>query len=478
MTRLSDETPRLRRSGTAPAPGLLHMGPGAFFRAFLAPYTDEAMRLAGGDWGIIAVSLQSTTARDQLVPQDCVYTALERGPDGDTTRRISAITELMVAPEDPAAVVASLANPAIKILSLTVTEKGYCRDPQTGDLLRDHPDIRHDLANLDRPRSAIGFIVAGLKARHDRDLPPFTILTCDNLPANGRMVCRVVTAFAREIDPALANWIETHVAFPSTMVDRITPATTRQDVASLADSAGYLDMAAVVHEPFRQWVIETNFTAGHPDWGAAGAQFVSNVESHELMKLRCLNGTHSALAYLGYLAGHETISDTVADQPFEEFCARLWRDEILPTLETPEGEDLPRYCQSLMARYRNPAIRHRTWQIAMDGSQKLPQRILGTIKDRLATSVVPYGLCLVVAGWIRYVSGQDETGAPIDVRDPLAAALKDATQTEDPVGAILAMDSIFEPELTAQPEFAEAVRAAYATLCRDGSRASVAAFIS
>jgi fructuronate reductase len=430
-----------------------------------------------GDWGIIAVSLQSATARDQLIPQDCVYTALERGPDGDIARQVNAITNVMVAPEDPAAIVTAMTNPAIRIVSLTVTEKGYCRDPQTGDLLLDHPDIAHDLANLDRPRSAIGFIVAGLKARRDRDLVPFTILTCDNLPTNGRMVRKVVTAFAHEIDPALADWINVKAGFPCTMVDRITPATTNQDVEWLAASKGYLDRATVVHEPFRQWVIETGFSDGHPDWAAAGVQFVSDVESHELMKLRCLNGTHSALAYLGYLAGHETISETVADVPFERLCDRLWHDEILPTLETPEGEDLPRYCRSLMARYRNPAIRHRTWQIAMDGSQKLPQRILGTITDRLAAGVVPKGLCMVVAGWIRYVGGVDEVGAPIDVKDPLATALKDATAGDDPVGEVLAMNSIFEPGLTAQPAFVEAVRSAYDRLCRDGSRASVATLV-
>ncbi|MEK9936050.1 MAG: mannitol dehydrogenase family protein, partial [Rhodobiaceae bacterium] len=416
----------------------MHLGPGAFFRAFLAPWTDEAMKMAGGDWGIVAVSLQSSGARDRLAPQDYVYTALERGPGGDIPRLVNAIAEVMVAPEDPAAVVARMADPAIRIVSLTITEKGYCRDPQTGDLLPDHPDIRHDLANPDKPMSAIGFIVAGLKARRERNLPPFTVLTCDNLPMNGQMVRKVVTAFAHETDPALATWIETDAAFPCTMVDRITPATTPQDIDGLASSAGYLDEAAVIHEPFRQWVIETGFTDGHPDWAAAGAQFVSNVEAHELMKLRCLNGTHSALAYLGYLAGHETIADTVADRPFEALCTSLWKEEILPTLETPEGEDLPRYCQSLMARYQNPEIRHRTWQIAMDGSQKLPQRILGTIADRLAQGVVPHGLCLVVAGWIRYVGGQDETGAPIDVRDPLADSLRTATRTNDPVGAVLA----------------------------------------
>ena len=471
-------TPRLQRQARPATPGIVHLGPGAFFRAFIAPYTDEVMAAAGGDWGLIAVSLQSTTAHDQLAPQNCLYSALERGPNGDTVKLIHAVSDVLVAPRDPAAIVTIMANPAIRIVSLTVTEKGYCRDPQTGEMLHGHPDIRHDLTNLDRPRSAIGFIVAGLKARYDGGLPAFTVLTCDNLPSNGAMVRKVVNAFAHEIDPALADWIDGHATFPSTMVDRITPATTPQDIETLAQSEGYLDHAAVVHEPFRQWVIEDRFAAGRPDWDAAGAQFVDNVEAHELMKLRCLNGTHSALAYLGYLAGHETISDAVADRPFEELCVTLWRDDILPTLQTPHGEDLPAYCRSLMTRYRNPAIRHRTWQIAMDGSQKLPQRILGTIKDRLAQGAVPLGLCLVVAAWMRYVGGSDETGAPIDVKDPLAEYLAAATRTDDPVGALLAMDSVFEPDLAAHPDFNAAVRAAYQRLCQDGSRASVAAFVS
>ena len=472
------DIPRLQRQERPATPGILHLGPGAFFRAFVGPYTDEAMAAAGGDWGLIAVSLQSASAHDQLAPQTCLYSTLERGPNGDTVQLVKAISDVLVAPRDPAAIVTIMADPAIRIVSLTVTEKGYCRDPQTGELLRGHPDIRHDLANLDRPRSAIGFIVAGLKARYDRGLPAFTVLTCDNLPSNGAMVQKVVTAFARDIDPALADWIDGHATFPSTMVDRITPATTPQDIETLAQSEGYLDHAAVVHEPFRQWVIEDRFAAGRPDWDAAGAQFVNNVEAHELMKLRCLNGTHSALAYLGYLAGHETISDAVADRPFAELCETLWRDDILPTLRTPQGEDLPAYCRSLMTRYRNPAIRHRTWQIAMDGSQKLPQRILGTIKDRLAQGAVPLGLCLVVAAWMRYVGGWDETGAPIDVKDPLAESLAAATRTDDPVGALLAMNSVFEPDLAAQPDFNAAVRAAYQRLCQDGSRASVAAFLS
>jgi fructuronate reductase len=232
----------------------------------------------------------------------------------------------------------------------------------------------------------------------------------------------------------------------------------------------------VVHEPFCQWVIEDDFAGPRPRWEQVGAQLVRDVADHELMKLRCLNGTHSTLAYLGYLAGYETISDTVADAAFARLCETLWRDEILPTLRQPEGENLTAYAASLLARYRNKAIRHRTWQIAMDGSQKLPQRLLGTIADRLATGVVPHGLCLAVAAWMRYVSGMDETGRPIDVRDPMVAQLRSAHDRADPVGALLALGDIFPETLATDARFADAVRVAYQDLCALGARRTVAEF--
>ena len=403
---------------------------------------------------------------------------MERGADGDQARQIGAIRDILLAPERQSDVIAALADPATRVVTLTVTEKGYCHDPLTGRLQADHPDIRHDVSNLDAPRTVIGFLVAGLQSRREAGQPPFTVLSCDNLPANGTMLRGLVTEFAVLIDPRLAAWIEAEVSFPCCMVDRITPATTKADLDRIAATEGQLDLAAVVHEPFRQWVIEDDFPSGRPDWAVAGAQFVSDVERHELMKLRCLNGTHSTLAYLGYLAGHETISDAVAEPAFSALCRRLWRDEILPTLPAPEGEDLPAYCESLLDRYRNPAIRHRTWQIAMDGSQKLPQRLLGTISDRLAAGTVPQGLCLAVAGWMRYVAGTDEAGDPIDVRDPIAERLKAAANSADPVASLLAIGSVFDRSLAGDDAFVASVRAAHARLRDEGSAAAVAAFIA
>jgi len=472
--------PRLIRSLTPPVAGIVHFGPGAFFRAFIGPYSDDAMRAAGGDWGIIAVSLKSPAARDALVPQRCLYTALERGPDGDVPRQVEAINDVLVAPEDPGAVLDVMTRPEIRIISLTVTEKGYCHNPRTGNLQTRHPDIAHDIITSDAPRTALGFIVLALARRREAGIPPFTVLCCDNLPSNGAMLRNFVTALASHRDAAgtsdrLADWIADYVAFPSTMVDRITPATTAADLEDFASISGHHDAALVIHEPFRQWVIEDDFPQGRPAWHLAGAQMVADVERHELMKLRCLNGTHSALAYLGYLAGHETIADAVADPIFASFCERLWHDEILPTVPQPEGEDLPAYCAALLARYRNPAIRHRTWQIAMDGSQKLPQRILGTLRDNLAAGRMPKGLCLVIAGWMRYVAGIDEAGQPIDVRDPMADHLKQAANSADPVTALLSIEAIFGSDLAGNENVVATIRSAYRRLSDDGAARAVMA---
>lgn len=477
------QTPRLTRTGARPPrPGIVHLGPGAFFRAFNTVYTHDAMAACGGDWGIIAVSLRSPDARDQLVPQGCVYTSVTLGESGRSARVIGSVAQVLVAPEDPETVIAAMADPAVKIVSLTVTEKGYCHDPATGRLLQDHPDIRHDLDHPAEPRSMPGLVVAALSRRRADGTGPFTVLSCDNLPSNGRLAGGVIKAFAAARDAALADWIAAQVPFPSTMVDRITPATTDADVARLADDEGYHDPACVTHEAFRQWVIEDNFTAGRPAWEEAGAQVVANVDRHETMKLRCLNGTHSTLAYLGYLAGYETIADTVADPDFAGLCRKLWSEEIVPTVPRPEGEDLEQYCDALMGRYTDRSIRHRTWQIAMDGSQKLPQRILGTIRDNLAAGRRPRGLCLAVAGWMRYVGGIDDAGDTIDVRDPMAEQLRaacDAAATPSgKVNALLAFRDVFGEALPADDRFRDDVTTSFEALERDGAARTVRAFLA
>ncbi|KGJ03208.1 dioxygenase [Paracoccus halophilus] len=466
---------RLYRNPSSAPAGIVHLGLGAFFRAHGAVYIAEAMAKSGGDWGIVGVSLQSPGTRDRLRPQGWAYTALELAPDGEKPQVMTVLRDVLVAPEDPQAVLDAMAAPLVRIVSLTVTEKGYCHEPSTGRLNRAHPDIRHDLENP-LPKSAPGFLVRALALRRAAGLRPFTVMCCDNLPENGRVLRGVVLELAGLIAPDLAEWISAEGAFPSTMVDRIVPATTPADLDRLEAIAGWRDEAPVMHEPFRQWVIEDDFVdAARPDLTAVGAQLVADVTPFEHMKLRMLNGTHSSLAYLGYLAGHETISDTVADPAFSDFLRGLWRDEIIPALTPPPGVDLAAYADALHDRYANPAIRHRTWQIAMDGSQKLPQRILGTIlENRAAGRAVP-GLTLAVAAWMRYASGRDEKGQPIEVRDPLADRLA-ALWHDDPartVDGFLALAEVFPPALRDDPGFARDLTAALRGLIENGAQASL-----
>ncbi|MGB3408507.1 MAG: mannitol dehydrogenase family protein [Jannaschia sp.] len=438
-----------------PGTGIVHLGLGAFFRAFGCVYVADAMAASGGDWGIVGVSLRSPATRDALRGQGWSYTSLTLGPDGEVPRRIDVLNGVLVAPEDPAAVLAAMADATVRIVTLTVTEKGYCHNPATGMLNPDHPDIVHDLAGVE-PVSAIGFLVRALQMRRAAGLSPFTVLTCDNLPENGRVLRRVVLDFAHRTDPALADWIASEGRFPSTMVDRITPATTQADIVRVAALAGWPDAAPVLHEPFAQWAVEDDFVEdARPDLAAAGVEMVADVTAHEHMKLRMLNGTHSALAYTGYLAGHETVAATVADPVFARYVRGLW-SEIIPTVTAPDGVDLSDYADALFGRYANPAIRHRTWQIAMDGSQKLPQRILGTLAEALDAGRDAPGLCLAVAAWMRYVGGTDERGQAIDVRDPLAARLRDlATTADGPRGvvtALLSVREVFSADLAARLE--------------------------
>lgn len=462
---------RLSRTAARVPVGIVHLGLGAFFRAHGALYIEEAVAGGGGDWGILGISLQSPTMRDQLAPQGGTYIALELAPAGEAARHVQIVQDVLVAREDPEAVLSAMSEPAVKIVTLTVTEKGYCHEPSTGRLNTDHPDIVHDLAH-DQPRSAPGYLVRALARRRAAGLAPFTVLTCDNLPSNGRVVRGVVLELARRIDPELAAWIASEGRFPSSMVDRIVPATRPEDIARVEALTGFHDAAPVIHEPFRQWAIEDNFVGGErPDLGAVGAQLVESVTEFEHMKLRMLNGTHSSLAYLGYLAGHETIAACMADPLFDSFVGKLWRDEIIPALTPPPGVSLSDYAAQLHARYANPAIRHRTWQIAMDGSQKLPQRILGTLDANFAAGRPSPGLILAVAAWMIYVSGSDLSGRPIDVKDPFAAELARRATSSNPVANLLSMREIF-PEHLART-LAPQLEAAYVALREQGIRTTM-----
>jgi len=477
---LPADLPRPRRAkGPLPGVGIVHLGLGAFFRAHGALYVEEAMRASGGDWGVVGVSLQSPGQRDALKPQDCMYHAVEQGPQGEKARLVEIVQDVLVAKENPEAVISLLTRPAVKIVTLTITEKGYCHEPSTGRLNLQHPDIVRDIEGL-LPVTAPGFIVRALQRRKLIRAAPFTVLTCDNLPSNGKVVRQVVLDLARRIDPELAQWIEAEGRFPSTMVDRIVPATKPEDIERVAALTGLHDASPVMHEPFRQFVIEDDFVGEErPDFEAAGAQLVRNVEPFEHMKLRMLNGAHSAIAYLGYLADKETIAEAVADAAFSGYVRGLWEREIIPTLLPPSGVDLNAYAAQLLDRFRNPAIRHRTWQIAMDGSQKLPQRILGTLAKNHADRRPSPGLILAIAAWVRYVSALDEKGRPIDVRDPLASRLRNmlaAAQTpREKAAAALTVSEVFDPSLAAaiRPE----LEAACDRLWRIGAREAVSSVI-
>jgi fructuronate reductase len=436
--------PTLRRSGPKPKVGIVHLGLGAFFRAHGAVYIEEAMACSGGDWGILGVSLRSPKVRDLLAPQDYVYTTVETSGNGLKPRTIAAINDVLVAPEDPRAVLEAMTAETTKIVSMTVTEKGYCRGSGATALDLDHADIRHDLSNP-LPRSAPGYIVRALDARRKRGLRPFTVLSLDNLPQNGPLTRRIVLDLAHQTDPDLEKWIDENCRFPSTMVDRIVPAPTADMVARLRSECDIDDPAAVFHEPFRQWVIEDQFVDNaRPDWGAVGAQIVSDVEPFEHMKLRMLNGTHSALAYIGRLAGHETVAGAMDDPAIAGFLDGMWQYEIIPGLKAPPETDLGKYASELVARYRNPEIHHQLEQIAMDGSQKLPQRILDPLFDNKAAGRPYHRLLTVIVAWIKFLQERSETGK---INDPLAKDLARALQdNQDPkmlVANVLSISSVF-----------------------------------
>lgn len=470
--------PRLTRSRAAPDPGIVHLGLGAFFRSHGALVIEEASRTGGGTWGIVGASLRLPDIRDRLAPQDFAYTAVEMGPTAETRRIADILSDVIFAPESTEVLIERMAHPAIRIVSLTITEKGYCHIPSRGALDVAHPEIRHD-ATEPVPKTAIGFLVRALARRRDRGLRPFTVLSCDNLPDNGRVCRNVVIGLAELIDRDLAAWIAQEGRFPSSMVDRIVPATTEDAINQLAADTGRYDAAPVFHEPFLQWVIEDDFVDGaRPQFDSVpGVQMVSNVAPFEHMKIRMLNGTHSALAYLGYLAGYETISDTVGSPAFQAFVKKLWSDEIIPTLAPPEDVDLHRYAGDLLGRYTNPSIRHRTWQIAMDGSQKLPQRLLGTVADNIRDGRACEGLFLAVAAWMVYVGGVDERGQPIDVRDPLADRLRQLSQQagspQETVDALLSVSEVFGPDV--DPVLRKGVQIAFECLTANGAEASVRA---
>ncbi len=411
-----------------PGIGIVHLGIGNFHRAHQALYTEEAMLAAGGDWGICGVTLQGDVGkRDALMEQQGLYSLVD------------------------------------------------------GDVALGDPGVAHDLAHPLAPRTVPGILVAALRARRDAaDGKPFTVLSCDNLAHNGAALRQVVCSFARQVDAALADWIAAEVAFPSTMVDRIVPATTDAERATVAEQPGYRDAAPVPCEPFRQWVIEDRFSGGRPAWDAVGAQLVDDVTPFELAKLRMLNGTHSTLAYLSMLGGFATIDAAIADPAMRSFIHTMMTQEIAPTLTMPASFDLPAYRDALLTRYANPALKHRCAQIAMDGSQKIPPRLLATIEARIDAGQPFARLALAVAAWMMFLRGHADDGTRYDVSDPLADELKAlaASAQGEPqalMNALLSVREVFPAKLAARAEFRTALRGALQLLRQNGARGAVAA---
>ncbi|MDX8446504.1 mannitol dehydrogenase family protein [Mesorhizobium captivum] len=418
--------PRYDRA--AVTPGIVHLGVGAFHRAHQAAYVDACLADGEADWGIVGVSLRSPDTRDALAPQDGLFTLAIRDSAGEQLQVIGSILSLLVAPEDPGAVLAALTDLRTRIVTLTITEKAYLRAAD-GTLDKAHADIVHDLANLGSPKTAHGFLTEALARRRAAGTPPFTVLCCDNLPANGATLHRLLVEFAELRDARadagdrpLAGYVADEVAFPSSMVDRIVPATTDADRTRIVGELGLDDAWPVMTEPFRQWVIEDRFPAGRPAWEKFGVTMVEDVGPFEDMKLRLLNGAHSGIAYLGLLSGHATVDRAFADPAIRQFVDVLWA-EAIPTLPQDAGLDTTAYTAELAERFSNTALAHRTAQIANDGSQKLPQRIIASALECLEAGTELVHLTLVVAAWIAACATRGKTLPEGHFTDPLDAAL-------------------------------------------------------
>ena len=456
---------------------IVHFGFGAFHRAHQALLTDRVVNAQGGDWGICEISLFSgDRLMSQLREQNHLYTVLEKGANGNQAIIVGAVKECLNAKLDSlAAIIEKFCEPQVAIVSLTITEKGYCIDPATGSLDVSNPRIIHDMQHPTEPHSAPGILVEALHRRRERGLSPFTVLSCDNIPDNGHVVKNAVLGMAEKRAAELAAWIHQHVSFPGTMVDRIVPAATEESLDEITRELGVADPCAISCEPFIQWVIEDNFVAGRPQWEVAGVQMVDDVLPWEQMKLRMLNGSHSFLAYLGYLAGFQHISDCMQDSAFREAAYRLMMNEQAPTLRIT-NVDLSRYAASLIERFANPALKHRTWQIAMDGSQKLPQRMLEGIREHLARGSDWPLLALGVAGWMRYVSSVDDAGATIDIRDPLSEKIRllvESSSDAERVSALLSLQEVFGTDLVKNPLFVQTIEQAWRRIAQHGAHQAV-----
>ncbi|MFG1604478.1 mannitol dehydrogenase family protein [Actinoplanes sp. NPDC049265] len=414
--------------------GIVHFGVGGFHRAHQAMYLDRLMNDGKAlDWAICGVGVMPADLgmRDVLDAQDGLYTLVVKAPDGTFEPRvIGSIKEYLFAPEDPEAVIAKMADPDIRIVSLTVTEGGYNINAVTGEFVADNPDIQHDLRPGNQPKTTFGLVVEALSRRRSRDQEPFTIMSCDNIQGNGHAARRSFVAYANLRDPELGKWIDEHVAFPNSMVDRITPVTTDEDRALVHDRWGIDDGWPVVCEPFTQWVLEDQFTQGRPPYEDAGVQVVEDVEPYELMKLRLLNASHQALCYFGYLAGYRLVHDVAQEPLFADFLLAYMEQEASPTLAAVPGIDLDEYRHQLIERFSNAQVRDTVARLCAESSDRIPKWVLPVIRWNLETDGPILRATAVVASWARYAEGVDEEGQPIQVVDRLATELRERARAK------------------------------------------------
>lgn len=464
---------------------IVHLGFGAFHRAHQALFTDRLLNKGVSDWGICEVNiLGGEELIEDIRQQDHLYTVLEKGTTTTQAFIVGSVKESFLASTDGIdAILEKMADSVVEIVSLTITEKGYCMLPGGGDLDLENPLIKFDLANPSKPRSAPGVIVEALYRRMQRGLKSFTVLSCDNIPENGAVLKKAILGLAKARDVKLAEWIETNATFPCTMVDRIVPAATPETLTDIQNVlGGMFDPCGIACEPFIQWVIEDNFVTSRPNWDEVGAEFVNDVVPYEEMKLRMLNGSHSFLAYLGYLAGYEHINDCMNDANYKKITLALMMQQQAPTLHVPSHVNLSQYANQLIERFSNPSLKHKTWQIAMDGTQKLPQRMLDSVRWHLKNNSDFSLLALGVAGWMRYVSGMDDNKNDIDVRDPMQKELKSLVNSSqdglERVNALLSLNAVFGEDLSNNSLFKEQITHHYLSLMQKGAKQTLCDLVS
>lgn len=477
LPKLAHRLPVPTYNRSATKTGIVHFGVGGFHRSHEAMFIDRLLNYGGAqDWGICGVGVlpSDVQMRDVLKNQDALYTLVLRAPDGtETARIIGSITEYLFAPDDPAAVITKLAAPGTRIVSLSVTEGGYSINDTTGEFEPHAPDVLHDLEPNTVPHSVFGLITAALAQRRTQGTPPFTVMSCDNIQGNGNVARKALVSFARLKDADLAAWISENVAFPNSMVDRITPVTTDPDRESVSATYGLTDAWPVVAEQFEQWVLEDNFTNGRPPLEDAGVQIVNDVEPYELMKLRLLNASHQVMSYLGYLAGYRYVHEVCSDPLFAEFILGYMEEEATPTLRPVPGIDLHAYRTELLHRFSNPAIRDTLARQMVDASERIPKFLLPVLREQLDREGPINRAVLVIAAWSRFLEGADEQGTTIEITDRRRHELQTAARADQrKSGSFLNLTEVFG-DLGQNERFTTAYRQAREALKHAGALSAV-----